>query len=528
MSALSPSQPVTLYTDGSFAPQTQGAPAQGAGSAVWDSPDLSGTQVTSATWRLPIVYSSLHSELIGVALAIFVTPPTLPLTIFLDNQGLVTKWPSLTQPFPNPRGALNFTDYDLWHFIYTTLERRSAPTQLKWVKGHQSGNSRPATRNRQADKAAREGLAGNPLPPPMSTTLPYRLAIGTALIPSNTSTVLRQLTHSTFSTLASTQHQGKILMDTRFTKKERKLFGPSALPRQASMRDSSLHAWKLKTILGLLPTATRLHRDDPSHYPSPTCPVPDCHQAETQAHLWMCQAATVNGEAIKASLQRAVRTTMPRNFQSLVASFPWLAAGPGPHWSTTLPQEDLTWLARGGCPRSLLDHPAVSKLPHQIQTKLITDCTEAIMEGMREHLWLPRCKVATTLRVPSPPSSSTSSQPSSPPSNQWHTSYEESASSSPSRSRSASPPPPRSPRSPPSSPPTPHRYQHRSHPRSHPHPRPRPPPRPRQPLPPRPCWDCLLRHSAALCSSLALARQGAAKATVALYLTSYSGPEGIT
>jgi hypothetical protein len=76
--------------------------------------------------------------------------------------------------------------------------------------------------------------------------------------------------------------------------------------RVTSMADSHSRSYRIKTLVGMLPTAKELHRRQPELYTSDKCPV--CRNTiETNAHIWECTKTAQTRNSILAEVKQKWR-----------------------------------------------------------------------------------------------------------------------------------------------------------------------------------------------------------------------------
>ena len=152
--------PLTIFTDGSCLHNGQHNATCGAG--IW----LADGHPLNKAIRVPgPAQSNQTGEIAAVVVALQASPPSTDLTIITDSRYVIQ---SLTH-------TLDQHEDSAWVEVPNAawlkaaayhLRKRSAPTRLKWVKGH-SGT----TGNEEADKLAAEG-ANKPAPDDIDLTVP--------------------------------------------------------------------------------------------------------------------------------------------------------------------------------------------------------------------------------------------------------------------------------------------------------------------------------------------------------------------
>lgn len=143
---------MTIFTDGSCLHNGQQHTTCGAGVWITDGHPL------NKAIRVPgPAQSNQTGEIAAIVVALQISPPTSDLTIITDSRYAIQ---SLTD-------SLQSHEDSAWARVLNTswikaaayhLRKRSAPTHLKWVKGHSGIDG-----NEEADKLAAEGVNKPPL-----------------------------------------------------------------------------------------------------------------------------------------------------------------------------------------------------------------------------------------------------------------------------------------------------------------------------------------------------------------------------
>jgi ribonuclease HI len=361
--------------------------------------------------------SSTRAELMAVISLAAAVPSGTTLRIKTDSQNVahgfninIMQGQRLTL-----RKRLRQKFWQEWSTLRDIMEERQITVTISWVKAHVGIDE-----NEVADALAKKGLDLPPAALKRQSTADFDRfpTIGGIILADDVRGAIAQVHkiragiewQNTAEMLRLTKEVGHGRVDWQETFKG--VHGGSGIRAgTTTMRDSHRRAYRVKALMGLLPTQSWLGRRQPAVYTDVGCPR-CCAEKETNHHLWSCkvtqnerrdavregkrawleaikkQKRTVAGQSAieqkAASIFRIHRETSPDGefgIRDMVGQ-----EGPMP----------VEYILRGFAPKSWIEQTAALGIRMEVARHVVSTSLEAVVTHGWKHIWIPRCAAQAT------------------------------------------------------------------------------------------------------------------------------------
>jgi ribonuclease HI len=387
LAATDPATEWVAYTDGSVI-QVDGRARGSFAGTFTQGPD---TPVDFSGRVLELPLSSTRMEAMAIAVAVAITPPSVPLKIYSDSLSAVHMMRHVAAPIAT-RELTNSPDAFLWLHLRSWMRPRDAPVTVEWVLGH-SGVAGNEKADRLAASAHNDSSATRwttQMPPPPDA--PFWMLHDRRVIPRRPRRILREqdeaitaerlveqvnsVPNRPTQSPEQVKHILRVLQWTVFLDGE---IRKQKCWKITNSHDSHIRAFGYKHLLGFLPTLARQRAWYPEVYDRPS--LYKCAKCgdewETQEHIYDCAdhsaAEECFGDKYLALQPRDHTLVDMRSLQ------PWNSLGllqgrVHPGWKTAIP---------------MLRH-GMRKAP--TTPSLIRQLLRASLETWYHAIWLPRCQ----------------------------------------------------------------------------------------------------------------------------------------